>query len=79
METARNSLNNLKNQLIIRGKDVKSPIVILKKGISEINSADGVSCYVDFVNVSGKLAKYVKIDVTPYNRVFDQAYSHIDG
>jgi len=79
LEKARNSLNNLKNQLIIRGKDVKSPIVILRKGISEINSADGVSCYVDFVNVSGKLAKYVKIDVTPYNRVFDQAYSHIDG
>ena len=51
----------------------------MDKGISTINSADGVSCYVDFINISDKLAKYVNIDVTPYNRVFDQAYSHIDG
>ena len=25
------------------------------------------------------LAKYVKIDLPPYNRVLDQAYSHING
>ncbi len=71
--------NNLKNQLILRGKEVNSPIVILDSGITDINSAEGVSCYVDFINISDKLAKYVNIDLVPYNRVFDQAYSHIDG
>ncbi len=71
--------NNLKNQLIIRGKDVNSPVVVLDYGISKINSADGVSCYVNFINISDKLAKYVNIDLVPYNRVFDKAYSHLDG
>ena len=79
LEREQNKLNNLKNQLIIRGKDAGCPIVILDKGISKINSADGVSCYVDFINISDKLAKYVNIDLVPFNRVFDQAYSHIDG
>ena len=71
--------NNLRNQLIIRGKDVKSPVVVLDYGISKINSADGVSCYVNFINISDKLAKYVNISLVPYNRVFDKAYSHLDG
>ncbi len=71
--------NNLKNQLIIRGKEVNSPVVILDYGISDINSKEGVSCYVDFINISDKLAKYVNIDLVPYNCVYDQAYSHIDG
>ncbi len=79
LEKDQNQLSDLRTRLIRRGKNTKSPIVILDKGISTINSADGVSCYVDFINISDKLAKYVNIDVTPYNRVFDQAYSHIDG
>lgn len=72
-------LNNLRTQLIVRGKDAGSPIVILDKSITNINSADGVSCFVEFINTSDKLVKYVNFDLIPYNRVFDQAYCHIDG
>ena len=79
LEKDQELFNNLRNQLIIRGKEVKSPVVVLDYGISKINSADGVSCYVDFINISDKLAKYVNISLVPYNRVFDQAYSHLDG
>ena len=79
LQNNREQLNNLRNQLIVRRKDAKSPIVILNKGITDIRTTDGVNCYVRFINISDKIAKYVKIDLTPYNRVLDQAYSHIDG
>ena len=79
LESDKELFYNLRNQVIVRGKDVNSPIVILNKGVSKINSAGGVNCYVEFINTSGKLAKYVNIDLTPYNRVFDKAYSQIDG
>lgn len=71
---------NLKNQLISRGKNVGSPVVVLEKDVEETSAyTDGISCYVEFINITDKVAKYVKFDFTPYNRVFDQAYSHIDG
>lgn len=69
----------LQNELRVRGKELNSPVTIMNKGIKEINSADGVSCFISFKNITDKMAKYVKFDLVPYNRVFDQAYSTIDG
>ena len=36
LQNNREQLNNLRNQLVVRGKDTKSPIIILIKGIIEI-------------------------------------------
>lgn len=73
-------INNLRNQLVFRAKNVNSPVAILNKKVYPTSKAtDGISCRISFINISGNVAKYVKFDFTPYNRVFDQAYSHIDG
>lgn len=69
----------LKDKIYKRVAKANSPVAIISQGIDRINSAGGVSCYINFANVSGKTAKYVNFTVVPYNRVYDKTYSEVGG
>jgi hypothetical protein len=54
-----------------------TPILISLYNTEKPNSANSVSCSIQFTNISDKRIKYVYFTVTPYNRVNDIAYSDI--
>jgi hypothetical protein len=56
-----------------------APILIISQNTITPNSAGGVDCYVQFINISTKRMKYVDFVVVPYNRVDDVAYSEINN
>ena len=61
----------IKQELINRAKKHKSPIAVTNAAIYDINSADGVSIYIDYINTSDKVIKYIDFELLPYNRVYD--------
>lgn len=61
----------IKQDLINRAKKHKSPIAVTNAAIYDINSADGVSIYIDYINTSDKVIKYIDFELVPYNRVYD--------
>lgn len=61
----------IKQELINRAKKHKSPIAVTNAAIYDINSADGVSIYIDYINTSDKVIKYIDFELVPYNRVYD--------
>lgn len=61
----------IKQELINRAKKHKSPIAVTNAAIYDINSADGVSIYIDYINTSDKVIKYIDFELIPYNRVYD--------
>jgi hypothetical protein len=54
-----------------------SPILISLYYTEKPNSANGISCSIQFTNISDKRIKYIYFTVTPYNRVNDITYSDI--
>lgn len=61
----------VKQELINRAKKHKSPIAVTNASIYDINSAEGVSIYIDYINTSDKVIKYIDFELLPYNRVYD--------
>jgi hypothetical protein len=59
--------------------DAGSPILILRYFTDRPNSAGGVDCHIQFINVSNKRIKYIYFDVVPYNRVDDVTFSEVDN
>ena len=55
------------------------PIYINQILVSEPNSADGVTFYLSWKNISGKELKYVVFKVEPYNAVNDIVSCEITG
>ena len=64
----------LEQTLIERANNCNAPLVFTNMGITEINSDDEVSLFVDYINVTDKVIKYIYLDLIPYNRVFDELY-----
>ena len=60
-----------KQKLIDRAKKYNSPLAFTSYYIYDINSADGVSVGLNYINTSGKTLKYIYLDLLPYNRVND--------
>lgn len=60
-----------KQKLIDRAKKYNSPLAFTSYYIYDINSADGVSVALNYINTSGKTLKYIYFDLLPYNRVND--------
>lgn len=64
----------LEQTLIERANNCNAPLVFTNMGIHEINSDNEVSLFVDYINVTDKVIKYIYLDLIPYNRVFDELY-----
>lgn len=64
----------LEQTLIERAINCNAPLVFTNMGITEINSDNEVSLFVDYINVTDKVIKYIYLDLIPYNRVFDELY-----
>ena len=60
-----------KQKLIDRAKKYNSPLAFTSYYIYDINSADGVSVGLNYINTSEKTIKYIYLDLLPYNRVND--------
>lgn len=70
LQTQKN-ITELEQKLINRAKECNSPLAITRSGIYDINTADGVSVMINFINTSNKKIKYIYFDLLPYNRVDD--------
>lgn len=64
----------LEQTLIERANNCNAPLVFTNMGITEINSDDEVRLFIDYINVTDKVIKYIYLDLIPYNRVFDELY-----
>jgi hypothetical protein len=68
-----NFLTQHKNQ----SRELGSPLLVLNYRTNLPNTAGGVNCSLEFINITDKRIKYVYFTVVPYNRVDDIAYSEI--
>jgi hypothetical protein len=57
----------------------RSKIRVTSIGCSDRNSANGIDLYIDFVNKSNKVIKYIEFEVSAYNRVGDKIDDEING
>jgi len=71
LETKLETYRGIVRETIERARDVGSPILIFNYYTRLPNSAGGVSCIFEFMNVSDKRIKYVYFTVVPYNAVDD--------
>jgi hypothetical protein len=66
-----------RKKIFIAERKINTPIFVSIYYTEKPNSANGVNCSIQFMNISDKRIKYVYFTVTPYNRVDDVAYSEI--
>lgn len=70
-ENAKKIKDGVKKRLVERAKKHGSPLAFTSKAIYYINSIDGVSIQINYINTSDKIIKYIYLDLVPYNRVND--------
>lgn len=70
-ENAKKIKDGVKKRLVERAKKHGSPLAFTYKAIYDINSIDGVSIQINYINTSDKIIKYIYLDLVPYNRVND--------